>query len=363
MIHMVIGTRAQMLKMAPIMRECEDRGLAWRWIFAAQHQETMRSTVEFFELPDADAVMVPWDKEAKSLGAMAVWTARMTGSLARSRSLLAHQTGREHIVLTHGDTTTTVFGALLGRLTRTPVMHVESGLRSFSILNPFPEELNRLATFRLSQYYACPGPWALGNVQKYRGTKIDTGRNTQLDTLMYGLERIDRATVQLPREPYAVLSTHRFENVYHRARFTHIIELAERAAATFPVVMPLHPVTRGQLDSHGLRRRLDDNPRIHLMPRLEYPEFLRTIVGAEFVMTDGGGNQEELSYLGVPTLILREASERQDGIGENAVLGAFDRVIEDAFLADPSHHRRERTQPAERPTSIIVDAIEHFGGR
>jgi len=360
-IHMVIGTRAQMLKMAPIMRECEDRGLAWRWIFAAQHQETMQSTVDFFDLPPAAAVMVPWDKEAKSLAAMVVWTARMTGALTRSRQLLDGLTGKEHIVLTHGDTTTTVYGALVGRLTRTPVMHVESGLRSFSILNPFPEELNRLATFRLSQYYACPGPWALENVKKYRGTKIDTGRNTQLDTLTYGMERIDRAAVKLPDGPYAVLSTHRFENVYNRGRFTQIVELAERAAQRLPVVMPLHPVTKGQLEAHGLRDRLEANPSVILKPRLEYPAFLATIVGAEFVMTDGGGNQEELSYLGVPTLILRETSERQDGIGENAVLSRFDRAIEDAFLADPETHRRDRTDPGESPTSTIVDAIEGFG--
>jgi UDP-N-acetylglucosamine 2-epimerase (non-hydrolysing) len=361
MIHVVIGTRAQLFKMTPVMLECERRGLEWRWIYAAQHRDTFAQTLDFFGLPPADHTIVDWDTEAKSVSKMLLWTSRMTMGLARSHRILAGLTGGDHIVLTHGDTTTTVFGALLGRLTGTRVMHVESGLRSHNVLNPFPEELNRLVTFRLANYYACPGDWALANVARYRGVKVNTQQNTQLDVLAFGLEHLHRATLEVPDEPYVVLSSHRFENLYNRDRFRRIIETAERAAQRFPVLLPQHPVTAGQITKQGYRSRLEQNPNIRLLPRLEYENYLKAIVGAEFVMTDGGGNQEELYHLGKPTLILRMGTERQEGVGETAVVSRLDEDVIADFI---EHYPRYRRRPVPRetsPTRIIVDSIERFG--
>lgn len=361
MIHVVIGTRAQLFKMTPVMLECERRGLEWRWIYAAQHRDTFAQTLEFFGLPPADHTIVDWDTEAKTVSKMLVWTSRMSVALARSRRILAGLTGSDHIVLTHGDTTTTVFGALLGRLTGTTVMHVESGLRSHNILNPFPEELNRLLTFRLASYYACPGDWAVANVARYRGVKVNTHENTQLDVLAYGLEHLDRASLEVPDEPYVVLSSHRFENLYNRDRFRRIIETAERAAERFPVLLPQHPVTAGQITRQGYRSRLESNPNIRLLPRLEYENYLKAIVGSEFVMTDGGGNQEELYHLGKPTLILRTGTERQEGLGETAVVSGLDQEVIADFMEHYPRYRRPRAVREASPTRIIVDSIERFG--
>lgn len=362
MIHFVIGTRAQLFKMTPIMLECQERGLRWRWIYAAQHKDTFKQTLDFFGLPEPDYTVVNWDTEAKTMGKMWYWFLRMLLKIPKSKAILGGYTGKKHIVLTHGDTTTTFLGAIYAKVTRTKVMHVESGLRSFNLFNPFPEEINRLITFRLSDYYACPGEWAMGNVQKFRGVKINTIENTQIDVLQYGLKNIKKADIKLPKEKYVVLSSHRYENVFKKERFEKIIQAAEIAASKYTVLMPQHPVTKEQIDKLGFRERLESNNNIKLLPRLEYQNYLKVISGAEFVMTDGGGNQEELYHLGKPTLILRDETERQEGLGITAVISKLDtKIITEFVNGGYKKYQQKPTTLKVSPTKIIVDAIEKFG--
>lgn len=362
MIHFVVGTRAQLFKLAPVMLECEERDLDWRWVYTAQHRDTIERTAELFRLPPPDHVVVGWKTEAKSMGRMGLWFARMLTSLLRSREILGGSTGARHVVLTHGDTFTTWFGALFGRLTRTRVMHVESGLRSFNLRRPFPEELNRLVTFRLAHYYACPGEWAVANLKDRRGVKLDTGSNTQVDTLRFGLSQLEDVDFDVPATPYVVVSLHRYENIFDRDRLVRIVEELEGiAAAGFTLLFVQHPATKLQLEKLGLRGRLESNQRISLLPRLEYLPFLKAIRSAQFVVTDGGGNQEELSYLGKPTLILRDETERHEGLGQNAVLAGLDHQRIESFVREYASYARPEALPQGSPSAVIVDFLEAGG--
>ncbi len=364
MIHFVIGTRAQLLKMAPVMLECERRRLAWRWVYTAQHKGKIRETVDTFGLPEPDYVVVKSSAEANSMPTISKWFVRMLLSLTKSRRILAGRTGKRHIVLTHGDTLTTWLAALMAKITLTPVMHVESGLRSFNLRSPFPEELNRVLTFRLADYYACPGEWAVANVAKHKGLKLDTKLNTQVDTLRFGIAHVDDVNIVLPRAKYVVVSIHRYENIFKANRFERIIEELELIARTFTVLLIQHPATQLQIDRLGLRSRLEENDRIFLLPRLDYLEFLKALIGCEFVVTDGGGNQEELSYLGKPALILRNESERQEGLGANAVLSKFDSATISNFVGNYKGFERPQRIPSDSPSRMIVDFLEDrgFGG-
>jgi len=357
-IHFVIGTRAQLLKMAPVMLECEKRRLKWRWVYTAQHRDKIQETIETFGLRKPDYVVVKWETEAKSMATMWRWFLRMIFSLPRSRQIFAGCTGTRHIVLTHGDTLTTWLAALMAKVTLTPIMHVESGLRSFNMRNPFPEELNRLLTFRLVGYYACPGEWALSNVAKYKGFKLNTKMNTQVDTLRFGLARVGEANIELPRAKYVVVSLHRYENIFNRNRFERIIEELELIASKFTVLLIQHPATQLQIDRLGFRSRLEKNDRISLLPRLDYLAFIKAVVQSEFVVTDGGGNQEELSYLGKPTLILRNESERREGLGENAVLSKLGAGTISDFVADYKSFERPQQIPTDSPSRTIVDFLD-----
>lgn len=358
MIHFVIGTRAQLFKMAPIMLECEQRKLKWRWIYAAQHKETIDETLNTFRLRQPDYTVISWDTEANTMPKYFYWFGRIMLSLFQGRKILDSYTGKKHFVLTHGDTSTTLWGALLGRLYRTRVMHVESGLRSFNLFEPFPEELNRIFTFWLSDIYACPGEWALGNVQKYKGVKFNTYENTQVDTIRFGLQHCDSASIKVPKEKYVVVSTHRYENVYKKERFEKIISTIEKVADDFKVLIVQHPVTKKKLEQFGFTKRLEKNKNINLLPRLEYLPFIKLIKHSEFVMTDGGGNQEELYHIGKPTLLLRNSTERNEGLNGNAILSKLDEKIINRFIQNYQRHKRTPSKEKHSPSKIIVDKIQ-----
>lgn len=361
MIHFVIGTRAQLFKMAPIMLECERQNLAWRWIYTAQHQETMSQTLEVFNLPKPDYTVVNWDTEAKTIGKAGIWFVKMLLSLVRSRRILDGCTGKQHIVLTHGDTLTTWLGALYGKLTTTKVMHVESGLRSFNIWNPFPEEINRLITFRLTDYYAAPGKWAMNNLEKYKGVKLNTHTNTQVDTLRFGLEHCDSVSLKLPKKRYVVASLHRYENIFKPERFGKILDLLDEISETFEVLFVQHPATSVQLTKLGFRDRITKNNNITLLPRLEYLQFIKTVKHSQFVITDGGGNQEELYHMGVPTLLFRNETERQEGLGKTAVISKLEPSICRDFVKNYTKYRQRPYFPTNSPSEMIVRRLAKDG--
>ena len=362
MIHFVVGTRAQLFKMAPIMIECENRGYAWRWIYTAQHKDTMQSTLDTFNIKPADYTLFDWDTEAKTMKKMWYWLFRILIELRKGRAILAGYTGKKNVLLTHGDTITTWWGALLGRLYGVRVMHVESGLRSFNLFKPFPEEINRLITFRLSNIYAAPGDWALENLVKYKGDKINTIENTQLDVLRFGMKNADSAKIDLPKRKYVVASVHRYENIFDEERFAKIVQRTEQIAEKLPVYWVQHPATKERLGRLlELQERLNNNPNITLLPRLEYLQFIKLVKNSEFVVTDGGGNQEELFHMGKPTLIFRNETERQEGLGETAVVSRLDPVIISDFMSSYKKYQRQPFNRVAEPTKIIVDYLgRHF---
>jgi UDP-N-acetylglucosamine 2-epimerase (non-hydrolysing) len=348
--------------MAPIMLECEKRGLKWRWVYTAQHRDTMQETLDTFGLPQPAYTIVRWDTEAKTMGKIWKWFLKMLMALPHSRRILGGYTGKKHLVLTHGDTLTTWLAALMGRLTRTKVMHVESGLRSFNFLKPFPEEINRLITFRLADYYACPGEWAIKNLKRYKGKKINTLENTQIDTLAFGLVRADKINYQLPKVKYVVASLHRYENIFKEDRFNLIVDRLEQISKKFPIYLVQHPATKEQLNKlPQVKKRIIDNKNIHLLPRLEYLPFVKLIKHSEFVITDGGGNQEELYHMGKPTLLFRDETERQEGIGTTAVISRLDPKLVEDFLINYRDYQKTPTANKTSPTKIIVDFIQEHG--
>ncbi|MEX0668710.1 MAG: UDP-N-acetylglucosamine 2-epimerase [Candidatus Saccharimonadales bacterium] len=343
--------------MAPIMLECEKRDLSWRWIYTAQHRDTIQQSLDTFGLPSPDHTVFDWDTEANTIKKMWYWFIRLIFSLFRGRKILDGYTGKENIVLTHGDTLTTWWGALLGRLYGCRVMHVEAGLRSFNIFKPFPEEINRLITFRLSNYYACPGEWAVNNLAKYKGEKINTYQNTQLDTLRFGLENSDKSDLTLPSEKYVVVSIHRYENLFNKDRFSEIINRLEEVSKSFVVLFVQHPATQAQIEKLGLKNRLLGIENIKLLPRLEYLDFIKAIKHSEFVITDGGGNQEELYHMGKPTLIFRNETERQEGLGETAVVSKLDPEIIRDFIKNYKEYEQKGVLDEVSPSKIIVDQL------
>ncbi|HYD82317.1 MAG TPA: UDP-N-acetylglucosamine 2-epimerase [Paucimonas sp.] len=362
MIICFIGTRAQLIKMAPIILRLEERRAPLHLVFTGQHQETMAQLMADFGIRTVPLQLYD-EQEITGLVQMAGWFVRcLWRCLREAERFLPRSPRGNDAILVHGDTMSTLLGALAGKLRRMKVAHIEAGLRSRNIFHPFPEELTRLAVSRLSDLAFCPGRWACDNLESSSALRIDTHQNTLIEALALALNASpgEPAPALLPEGAFGIASIHRFENIFNKRRLTQIIDLIEVAANRYPIVFVLHPATRKKVAKFGLLARLEMHPRIRLVPRMGYIDFVKLMRQSTFVITDGGGNQEELSYLGVPTLLMRKATERQEGIGTTATLCNFDHTALHEFLAGLESGRKPGAAPEVSPTAIIIDGLAGY---
>lgn len=352
-IYFVIGTRAQFIKVAPVMRAMQDRDICYKLIYTAQHRENIDEILDVYKLPQPDIVMYG-EREANTRGAFLFWFLNILYKAIFQAQKYIPKPG---ILLTHGDTFTAWLAALMGKRVGYTVGHIESGCRSYNIFSPFPEEISRLITFRLSDIYFCADDWAVSNLKKYKGLKINMGANTMIDGVRYALQIPPKPHFDFEDRPFALVSIHRFENIF-TSRFADIIlPLLKRTALKYQLVFVLHPATRERLNSLRLLESLTSDANIILHPRLDFITWVNLCSKARFVITDGGSNQEELSYLGVPTLLFRNETERREGLGENVVLSRFDNNIINSFVDAPEHFRREPSLSHAKPSEKIIQAI------
>ena len=354
-IYVVIGTRAQLIKMAPLMSLLQKQNIEYEFIYTAQHRETISRILQDFDVKDPDRTLYN-KSEASTITKFLGWGGSMFFKVLRPKKIFP----KKGIVLTHGDTVTTAWAAVVGKLAGCKVAHVESGIRSFKIFNPFPEELMRLITFRFSDVYFCPNDWAVNNLRRYGGEKIDLGINPVYDSVKTAIN--SNVKIELPTEKYVVVSLHRFENIFTKKLENTIIPLLEKIAERgFTLVFVLHPSTRNVLlkNDKKLYKRLEENKKIILKERYPYFEFLQLLNGSEFVITDGGSNQEELSYIGKPTLLFRDVTERIEGLDENAIISHFDTKIIMEFIENYKKRQNPFKNVEMYPSQIIVNYLKN----
>jgi len=351
-MHIVlVGTKAQLIKMAPIIRELAIQQQPYLFVLTGQHTETMDAIIHAFELKAPDDTLVDIG-ESDSKSKLFTWL-RKAWQAGKRRDYFA----ASHSILVHGDTMSTLLGALLGRYHRIPVVHIEAGLRSHNIFHPFPKELIRLIVSRLSTLNFCHGEWATDNLQ-FRSNKalnINTQLNTIIDSLRYALDRSPQITDEMT--PYSVVSIHRYENLNNKARLSDILEQIILTSTKIKVIFVLHPVTRSTLMKTGFITRLQ-LPNIELSDRMDYVQFVQLLARSRFLITDGGSNQEEASYMGLPCLLVRKATERTEGIGDNVVLSNYDPVAWHKFVSEHQHTQWSlRDLPEIYPSREIAQAL------
>ncbi|MFY2763358.1 UDP-N-acetylglucosamine 2-epimerase [Arenimonas sp. MALMAid1274] len=354
---MLVGTKAQFIKTAPLLRELDGRGAAYRLIYTGQHSETFSSLEEAFGTRAADDHMVPGN-EADSAPGLVGWALKFT--LAAWRRIRAGAWRGASWGVVHGDTASTLLSALALRAAGVRVAHVEAGLRSPRLLSPFPEEIVRRWVSRLADLHLAPDAPALANLRGVSGRVVDTGGNTLLDALRLALDRLRPEHGQGGQGGYAIVSLHRTENLGSAAAFKILMQDVEATARQLPVRFVLHPVTRRKLQRSGWMERLSRQPGISLLERTDYVSFVRLMLGARLLMTDGGSNQEEAAMLGLPTVLMRTATERPDGLAEGGVvLSRLDSRIVAEFVAKHAGTSwTVRDLPADRsPSAVIVDEL------
>ena len=340
--------------MAPIMIELQSRGVPYRYIDSGQHAELTQSLRGVFNLPEPDIKL--HDTDIVTMTAAATWTLKLASSVVfRRKWIRNHIFPGGGVCLIHGDTLSTLLGMAMARAAGLRVGHVEAGLRSFRTFDPFPEELIRIYCMRRCHLLFAPSSEAANNLRTMhvKGRIFEVGGNTVVDSLR--LMRDSAPTLEIPDEPFALVTCHRLETITRKKRLRQVVALLNRTVRLMPVLFVIHKPTRNYLDKFHLADEL--SPDIRLLPMQNYVNFSTLLAQARIVLTDGGSIQEECAYLQKPCLVLRQRSERPDGIGQTATIWAFDRQIADDFLRRLQD--RDTVDPTDwpRPSANIVDHL------
>jgi UDP-N-acetylglucosamine 2-epimerase (non-hydrolysing) len=331
----IIGTRPEVIKMAPVIRALRaDRGFAVKVLCSGQHRDLLTPLIEWFELGIDDDLRVM--SENQSLAELTARLMRAFDDYFSSR--------RPDLVLAQGDTTTVMCAALGCFYRDIPFGHVEAGLRTFDVRNPFPEEFNRVAVTRLAQLHFCPTAAARDNALAEHAAPagVHLTGNTVVDALQHTVEKLkSRPATNTGHD--ILVTAHRRENF--GAPLANICAALIDLCREFPGLRILYPVHPNPNVRDTVNRLLDGHPQIELTAPLAYPELVAAMQRAKVILTDSGGIQEEAPALAKPVLVLRAATERPEavalgvarivGTDRSAIVGETRRL-----LLDRDHYAR-----------------------
>jgi UDP-N-acetylglucosamine 2-epimerase len=360
----VFGTRPDAVKMAPVVKELQRRPdrFAPQVVVTGQHREQLDQVLRVFDIqPDHDLAIMQHGQTLAEITSRA-----LSGLDAWLRDHTAD------ICLAQGDTTTTFVAGLAAFYHKIAFGHVEAGLRTGDRYNPFPEEMNRRLASELATWHFAPTEWARENLlaEGIAADHVYVTGNTSIDALQsvaaasYQFEDPLLARIAGNGQRLILVTAHRREN--WGKPMENIASALAKIASEFPdceVVVALHrnPVVRDTL-----RKTLDNLPRIHLIEPPDYVPFVKLMQRSTLILTDSGGVQEEAPTLGVPILVLRETTERPEGVdaGTALLIGTdTDRIVTEAssLLSDSAHHaqmaRASNPYGDGRAAEQIVDIL------
>lgn len=364
-VMIVVGTRPEAIKMAPIIHELRTRKDKFYLtiINTAQHREMVDQVFAIYNItPDIDLNLMEVNQSLSTLFAK---------SIKALEAVL--DTQRPHVLLIQGDTSTVFVAALLAFYNRIDVGHVEAGLRTFDIHNPFPEEVNRRITSVISSLHFAPTEWAKNNLLKegYPEESIFVTGNTVIDSLLRAVE----VECSFDDEPLSgidfdatrviLVTAHRRENYGDRLEniCKAILQLSERHSHLV-FVYPLHPNPNIKTP---VMRMLGGKRRILLVDPLDYLSFVHLMKRCHLILTDSGGIQEEAPTLRKPVLVLRKTTERPEAqdAGTAKVIGTDTQNIVDevTFLLYNDSEYQKMVAPQNpfgdgKASKRIVDIIQ-----
>ncbi|QDU86826.1 UDP-N-acetylglucosamine 2-epimerase [Pirellulimonas nuda] len=370
-VLVLMGTRPEAIKLAPVVAALRaDTRFEALVVNTGQHRELIDQVIERFAIGvDHDLAVMRPDQTLAGV------TARLVEAI--DGVLAAHV---PDAVLVQGDTTTVLSGALAAFYRRVPVGHVEAGLRTGDLTSPFPEEANRRVASILAEWHFAPTQAAADNLlaEGVRADRVWVTGNTVIDALGMELERQKRAGddgaeqrallaqagADLAERPIVLVTGHRRENF--GAGFEAICEALAELAARFADHLFVYPVHLNPNVRGAVHARLGDVENVRLIAPLAYGEFVALMHRCRLVLTDSGGVQEEAPGLGKPVLVMRDTTERPEGVAAGTVkLVGADRakIVAEAstLLTDPAAYRRmaEATNPYGdgRASGRILEAL------
>lgn len=355
-VFICLGTIAELIKLAPVVAALREQGAKVVGIATGQNDLSSSDLYETVFPAGTQGPVMSSPPQATTL-AFGIWTILCfcRAPMELRRVFRSESSDRPKLVV-HGDTVSTLIATLAGWLVGAEIIHVEAGLRSFHLLRPFPEELCRVWVSRFATWAFCPGEWAVHNLRASRIPHIiNTHANTLVDSMRMALAEpwSDAAKANLPQR-YFLFVCHRQENLLDNDFLRAIVTRIEAAAARLPCVAIIHKPAQAALAKQSLLERLEQHPRIVTLPRQGYIDFTHMLQRAEYIVTDGGSNQEESFYLGKPCLLLRKETERHEGLGENVILSRKDPDIIEKFFKNPNQFACTPFRANSMPSALIA---------
>ncbi len=359
----IFGTRPEAIKMAPLVKELERRKKIESIVcVTAQHREMLDQVLNTFDIkPNYDLNIM---KQGQTLADVT------TRALIGLEEVIKEV--KPDIVLVHGDTTTTFAGALAAFYNQVAIGHVEAGLRTYDKYSPFPEEMNRQCVDRMTDMYFAPTEISKDNLLKENidESKIYITGNTAIDAMSTTVD--DNYTHPelewiKPGEKMILLTAHRRENLGEPMR--HIFRGIKRIVDEFDDVKVIYPIHMNPRVREVANEVFGDADRVKLIEPLEVFDFHNFQNKSYIILTDSGGIQEEAPSLGKPVLVLRDTTERPEGIaaGTLKLVGTDEEVIyEETKKLLTSKEDYEKMSKASNPygdghaSERIVDAIEKY---
>lgn len=360
----IFGTRPEAIKMVPLVLELRKHPEIESIVcVTAQHRQMLDQVLDLFEIkPDYDLDVM---KERQTLAEMSVRVIQGLDSVLKE--------AKPDLILVHGDTSTTFLASYAGLLHQIQVGHVEAGLRTWNKLSPYPEEMNRQLTGVIADLHFAPTDWSGGNLLKENKpeSSIYITGNTITDVMQY-LVRKDYTHPVLDwakGKRLVLMTAHRREAIGEPHR--QIFRAVKRIADEFEDIAIVYPVHLNPAVQEPAREILGGHPRINLIAPLDVMDLYNFYPHTHLILTDSGGIQEEAPSFGIPALVLRDTTERPEGIdaGVLELVGTDEDTVYNrarALLSDMALY--ERMSKASNPygdgkvSERIVQAIlYHFG--
>lgn len=301
----IFGTRPEAIKMAPLIKALEnDERFESIVTVTAQHREMLDQVMQIF------ALKADFDLDIMSQGQ--TLTDITTKVLLELQPVLKQT--QPDIVLVHGDTTTTFAAATAAFYQQIPIGHVEAGLRTYNKYSPYPEEANRQLTDVLSDLYFAPTKTSAANLQQehHSSDRIYVTGNTAIDAMKYTVQQEYEHPALSESKKQILVTMHRRENLGEPME--SVFHALRRLAKDFPEVSIVFPMHKNPLVRENAQKHLGDLTNVALIEPLDVIDFHNLAARSYLIMTDSGGVQEEAPSLGVPVLVLRDTTERPEGI-------------------------------------------------
>ncbi len=352
-IHAIIGTKAQLIKMFPLLLEFDKRNIPYNYIDVCQHPQITKELRQSFALKEPDFI-IGGESNITGVIQAGLWSAKVIAHFLRHRKKIFPQANG--ICLVHGDTMSTLIGMIAAKIGRQRLAHIEAGERTHKLLRPFPEEMIRRIVDAFSNVMFASSEESHQNLlsEKVRGEVVNVGQNTIVDAVKMASEQ-QKKGIDLPQK-YALFSIHRFETIRSENRMRIIVETAHSVSRKMPVIWGLHEPTRKSIIRYGLLESLEENENIKLRGLWEYTSFIAVMGGAEFLVTDGGGPQEESWLLNIPCMLMRAETERE--AHPNVCKTNFDRHIISNFINHYNTFRSTINHDHPSPSALIADNLQ-----